>query len=202
MFCKKLNYWLIDMLQEVGCVIPDKEYLYGFYKGHNIRITSNGCFEIDDGDMDRWANSYGDSFQIVFFKSNKFKRDFDNLITNQVIMEKSRDITALDSQKSVEDYKIYTSKNRDRAGGHLFKTYYGHMDSNYNGGSFRKRLNKKKVRACNNLDTKEALSDYYVLTDNKEPVKQEFEGSYATDGFYTENDIISRKLIEALLNPL
>lgn len=39
-----------------------------------------------------------------------------------------------------------TTHNRDRKGGHQFKTFFGHLDSNKNGGADRKRIDKKRAR--------------------------------------------------------
>ena len=55
---------------------------------------------------------------------------------------------------------IYNHTNRDRPGGHLFKTYYGHLDSNYNAGAERKRINRRLKRRTNKLQINEGLKDH------------------------------------------
>ena len=55
----------------------------------------------------------------------------------------------------------YTTRTRDRPGGHAFKTYFGYLDSNLNGGAHRKQINKRLKRRTNNLQIQEGLQDYY-----------------------------------------
>lgn len=52
------------------------------------------------------------------------------------------------------------SKNRDRPGGHQFLTYFGHLDSNLNGGADYKRYLKKRERSNNRRDTSKRLIEY------------------------------------------
>ena len=77
------DYWLRDMLELVGVTNLD-EYNNGFFHGRYVRVTINGKVQIDDGDMDRWANSVGAGFYPASAKKSrrdtKFFRDFNNML--------------------------------------------------------------------------------------------------------------------------
>lgn len=84
MMDKKTEHWMRDMLVKVGRGHID-EYLNTTFHGRNIRVTSGCEVEIDDGDMDRWANSHGASFYAMPGKKRrrdaKFVRDFEKMIS-------------------------------------------------------------------------------------------------------------------------
>jgi hypothetical protein len=58
--------WLVRNCDEVEIygVSEGSNYFYGKYLGRNIRLSSNNCIDIGDGDFDRWANSVACTFTI------------------------------------------------------------------------------------------------------------------------------------------
>ena len=66
----------------------------------------------------------------------------------------------------LEDWEINT-QNRDRPGGHHFKTYFGHLDSNLNGGGDWKKAVKRKARRQFNKAARETLADYELSNEGE-----------------------------------
>ena len=99
-----------------------------------------------------------------------------------------------------ERWKI-NSKNRDRPGGHQFLSYFGHLDSNLNGGADYKRLIKKRERFDGKRDTSKRLSEY--LEDCQIELKaledsiREMEEWYAFHDEYREPDDLAEIIAES-----
>ena len=81
------KYELHDQLVEAGVTELDNyfENAYtGMYKGRNIRTTCNEEIQIDDGNMDRWANSVGAGF---FPKKKTFQKQFQRMLKEAGVTE-------------------------------------------------------------------------------------------------------------------
>ena len=112
-----------------------------------------------------------------------------DLTVSQFVREYNRDL-----------WKI-NSKNRVRPGGHQFLSYFGHLDSNLNGGADYKRYLKKRERFSNRRDTSKRLIEYLEdcqieLQELKDSIR-EMEEWYAFHDEYREPDDLAEIIAEA-----
>ena len=62
--------------------------------------------------------------------------------------------------------EVIRRQNRDRPGGHHFRTFFGHLDSNLNGGGEWKKIVKRKARRNHKKVIAEGYLDSVLLIED------------------------------------